>query len=517
MVAKKDSGKKAVKAKVASKAKKATASTKKAAVPVKKTKASTKKAAVSVKKTAGPAKKAAASEKIDMGQVKKVDDKSAGFQSYLDALGVMRVLVWGLVIGIIVGGVFAYAVLPRTAAPPEWVSPSAAVAPGGAQALSKAEITEKTRDYIIANMVSPSTSVVVTDVTEENGLYKLVINLAIPGGPSQDVESYAAKDGSLFFPSVLDMTAPISTSPPTTSSAHPTITPTQQETALSEQLVDDDPSIGPVDAPVTIVEFSDFQCPYCKSAASVVHQIIDTYGDSVRVVYRDFPLTSIHPHAQKAAEAAQCANDQGLFWEFHDIIFANQAAMAVDNLKQYAADLSLNSSTFDACLDSDKYKEEVLKDMQDGVNAGVGSTPTFFVGNEMVVGAVPFDNLKAVIDAQLNPHTTSAPISEASTLPTYAQSTPTVTQAYMISTEISDILAKVPCYCSCGAIGHDSLKECFISEDGEFADHASYCDICVSEALDVDQWYKEGLSIEEIRTRIDEKYSQYGVPTDTSL
>lgn len=87
----------------------------------------------------------------------------------------------------------------------------------------------------------------------------------------------------------------------------------------------------------------------------------------------------------------------------------------------------------------------------------------------------------------------------------------------MISTEISAVLAKVPCYCSCGAIGHDSLKGCFISEDGEFSDHASYCTICVDEALDVDQWYKEGVSVEEIRTRIDEKYSEYGEPTDTPL
>ncbi len=506
MAAKKGSTKKEVKTKAVSKAKKATASTKKAAVPVKKAVSSTKKAAAPVDKAKASPEKPAVTVKGDVTK--------DGFLSFLETLGVTRVLIWGLVVGIIVGGVFAYAVLPRTAAPQGGVLPSENVAPVAvAHTLSKAEITEKTREYILNNnMVIPGTSVVISNVTEENGLYRLMISLAIPGGPSQVVESYVTKDGALFFPSFLDMTVPIPTPPPTTVSVHPTQAPTQQQTALSERLVDDDPSIGPVDAPVTIVEFSDFQCPYCASAASVVHQIIDAYGDQVRVVYRDFPLTSIHPHAQKAAEAAQCANDQGRFWEFHDIIFANQAAMAVDNLKQYAKDLGMDSDTFDECLDSGKYTDEVLKDIQDGVNAGVSSTPTFFVNTEMVVGAKPFSAFQQIIDSILNPTS-----SGGSVLPTYAQSNPTVTQAYTISTEIPEILAKVPCYCSCGSIGHDSLKECFISENGEFSDHGSYCDICVSEALDVDQWYKEGVSIDEIRSRIDEKYKQYGEPTDTPL
>jgi len=184
-------------------------------------------------------------------------------------------------------------------------------------------------------------------------------------------------------------------------------------TRASEDLVDIDPSKGPENAPITIVEFSDFQCPFCAKAAPVVQQIVDTYGDKVRIVYRDFPLSSIHPDAQKAAEAAECADDQGKFWEFHDLLYANQDKMSVNDLKQFAKNLGLDSNTFDKCLDSGKHEVEVKKDMQDGINMGVTGTPSFFINGQYLSGAQPFLEFQQIIDSMLSLITTPDQISPA--------------------------------------------------------------------------------------------------------
>jgi protein-disulfide isomerase len=118
-------------------------------------------------------------------------------------------------------------------------------------------------------------------------------------------------------------------------------------------------------------------------------------------VVRDFPLSSIHPDAQKASEASECADDQGKFWEYHDVVFANQSAIDVDSLKGYAAELGLDTGTFDECLDSGKYEQEVLQDMQDGQAAGASGTPAFFINGQHVSGAQPFSVFQQVIDAAL--------------------------------------------------------------------------------------------------------------------
>ena len=127
-----------------------------------------------------------------------------------------------------------------------------------------------------------------------------------------------------------------------------------------------DPSLGRASAPVTLVEFSDFQCPFCQRVEPTLKQVRETYGDKVRIVWKDFPLTQIHPQAFKAGEAAHCAGDQGKYWEYHDRLFANQQALQPADLKKHAADLGLDAATFDACLDSSKYGERV----RDGVAAG---------------------------------------------------------------------------------------------------------------------------------------------------
>lgn len=174
----------------------------------------------------------------------------------------------------------------------------------------------------------------------------------------------------------------------------------QIPTQRVEVSADDDPSKGPADAPVTIIEFSDYQCPFCKKVEATINQIIETYGDKIRFVYRDFPL-GFHQYAQKAAEASECADEQGKFWEYHDKLFENQQAINIENMKRWARDLNLDPDKFDDCLDSGKYASEVQKDLQDGQAAGVSGTPTFFINGKKLSGAQPFSTFKAIIDAEL--------------------------------------------------------------------------------------------------------------------
>ena len=164
--------------------------------------------------------------------------------------------------------------------------------------------------------------------------------------------------------------------------------------------VDDDPSVGPANAPVTIVEFSDFQCPYCKLSVPLIKEILAKYPGKVRVVYRDYPGPN-HPHAQQAAEAAQCAGDQGKFWEYHDSLFDHQAPRTGWNFTELAKEIGLNQDAFAACLNTGRYREEVAKDLHDGFKLGVTSTPTFFINGRPLVGAKPFAEFQAVIDRLL--------------------------------------------------------------------------------------------------------------------
>jgi protein-disulfide isomerase len=183
--------------------------------------------------------------------------------------------------------------------------------------------------------------------------------------------------------------------------AQPTAGPTPTVGPVNVS-VDDDPSIGPADAPVTIIEFSDFQCPYCaRFQSDTLPQILSNYGDRVRFVYRDFPLVSLHANALKAAEASECADDQGAYWKYHDLLFQNQSALDDASLKSYAASLGLDTATFNQCLDSDKYMSEVQKDEQDGIAAGVQGTPSFFINGMPLTGAQPYSVFQAAIESAL--------------------------------------------------------------------------------------------------------------------
>ena len=161
------------------------------------------------------------------------------------------------------------------------------------------------------------------------------------------------------------------------------------------------PSRGPDNAVVTIVEFSDFQCPFCGGLFPTLKAIEKNYPDKVRLVYRQFPLTNIHPLAQKAAEASLCANDQNKFWEFHDSMFGDQAHLTVEDLKKRAAELKLNTAEFNTCLDSGAKEGAVKKDIDEASKLGVRSTPSMFINGRGIAGNQPYADIREVIEDEL--------------------------------------------------------------------------------------------------------------------
>lgn len=161
------------------------------------------------------------------------------------------------------------------------------------------------------------------------------------------------------------------------------------------------PSLGPADAPITIVEFSDFQCPYCRKFYEDTYRaLLDAYPGKIRFVYRNFPLTSIHPEAFPSAQAAMCANDQNAFWDYHDKLFSS-ADLGQSVYVQYASDLGLDMDKFQSCLSNGAHDAEITSDSNYALSIGVGSTPTFFVNGYKVEGAYPLDYFKQVIDQEL--------------------------------------------------------------------------------------------------------------------
>ena len=180
---------------------------------------------------------------------------------------------------------------------------------------------------------------------------------------------------------------------------------------VNVQIEDNDPVLGDPDAPVSVVEFSDFECPFCGRAyfdavADLKQSSYFTNGE-VNFIYKHFPLTSIHPRAQPSAEASLCADEQGMFWEYHDMLFENQASLDDASLKSYASQLGLDTNEFNDCLDSGEYGGEVSKELAQATAAGGRGTPYFVVINtetgdtQAVSGAVPFANLEAAINAVL--------------------------------------------------------------------------------------------------------------------
>ncbi len=166
------------------------------------------------------------------------------------------------------------------------------------------------------------------------------------------------------------------------------------------EVLADDPSRGPENAPLVLVEFSDFQCPYCQRATDTLRELLAEYEGQIRFVYKDYPLPN-HAQAFKAAEAGNCAQEQGKFWELHDEMFGHQDALDVPSLKTYAAELGLDEAAFSACLDGGRYAAGVQRDLAIGQQYGVSSTPTVFVNGRMVMGALPYDAFNEIIQEEL--------------------------------------------------------------------------------------------------------------------
>jgi predicted DsbA family dithiol-disulfide isomerase len=161
------------------------------------------------------------------------------------------------------------------------------------------------------------------------------------------------------------------------------------------------PSKGSADAPVTLVEFSDFECPFCRALAPTLQQISAHYKDKIRIVYFQFPLADMHKNALKAAEASLCAFEQGRFWQMHDAMFIDQSNLGIDAVKLKASALSMDMASFEACLDSGKTYPDVRKDVGEGVKVGVAGTPALFINGRVLVGNQPYAEIQRIIEDEL--------------------------------------------------------------------------------------------------------------------
>jgi protein-disulfide isomerase len=161
------------------------------------------------------------------------------------------------------------------------------------------------------------------------------------------------------------------------------------------------PVRGNPDAPVTIVEFSDFHCPFCRRAHPVIQQLLAKYGDRVRLVYKDMPLDNLHPNARAASEAGLCAAAQGKFWEFHDKLFASEPDASATTLNRIAQEVGIEVAPFEACYKERRFKAQVDSSVQDGTRLGVTGTPTFFINGRNLTGALPLESFAKVVDEEL--------------------------------------------------------------------------------------------------------------------
>jgi protein-disulfide isomerase len=181
----------------------------------------------------------------------------------------------------------------------------------------------------------------------------------------------------------------------------PTGTNTAPTVAQLKPVSKDDHVRGPENAAITLVEFSDLQCPFCQRFHPTVQRLLQEYPDKIRWVYRHYPLTQIHPEAQPAAEAAECAGQQGKFWEYVDSLFDNQQSLAAAYYPELAKTLKLNVSKFSACLTDGIGKAKIAADVAEGNQIGVNGTPTSYLNGQEVAGAQPYETVKAQVDALL--------------------------------------------------------------------------------------------------------------------
>ena len=237
------------------------------------------------------------------------------------------------------------------------------------------------------------------DKTIQEGLYALSIAILVAGIVLSFSIVYAANTISGNFNTTSGTAGTAENQQAQPQQNQPEQQPQEQDTV--QVSADNDPVKGNENAPVTIIEFSEFQCPFAgRFARDTLPSIMTNYIDTgkVKFVYRDFV---VHSSSQKAQEAAACADEQGKFWEYHDILYENQGALDDESLKGYAEQAGLDTNQFNSCFNSRKYKSEVEKDTSDGRTGGVSGTPTFFINGKKFVGAQPYDAFRAEIEAAL--------------------------------------------------------------------------------------------------------------------
>lgn len=255
----------------------------------------------------------------------------------------------------------------------------------------------KTIAFINQNLLQGFATATLESVSLVGDLYKLDILLTSNfTGDIQNATLYVTKDANLLFPTAIDL------------SQFVYIVEEEKEEINEGEITEEinvgagnDPVVGNPNATLSIIEYSDFQCPFCGKAYWTVKLLLEEYPEQVNLVYKNFPLPDKHPNAQKAAEAAECANAQGAFEAYHNMLFENQDALEVEDLKAYALNLSLDTAAFNLCLDSGAMAEEVAADKEEGLAAGVSGTPIFFIGEQKVEGNKKFSDFQLVIEEEL--------------------------------------------------------------------------------------------------------------------
>ena len=263
--------------------------------------------------------------------------------------------------------------------------------------VSKKVVEENLVGYL--NTVADS-EISLLDIIDEGNMYLATIKFQ-----GEEIPVYVTKDGEYYTTNLISLDENVNLGPSVVDSQPRQTTPPDSDSVdVSE---DDDAVLGDKDAPITIIEFSDYECPFCaRFYLNTLPQLKREYIDTgkVKLIYRDFPL-GFHQNAQKAAEATEIAEELGggeKFWEMHDKIFENQQAITIEDLVRYAEEIGLNKEKFKELLDTNKYENEVLEDFQDGQKAGVQGTPTFFINGQVLVGAQPFEAFQEIIEQELS-------------------------------------------------------------------------------------------------------------------
>ena len=311
------------------------------------------------------------------------------------------VIVLAAVISLLVGAVAGYMIASASSAkedqPQENMKDSENAAPPSTVPLN--ELQSRVMDFVNYRLVKPGVSAEVKSVDEMDQFYRFNLTFKQDGTEVAGASIYATKDGKYLILNLIELPEEVESG-----DTGKTVTPTPTPTTKTETKIDieNEPFKGDENAEIVIVEFSDYACPFCaKFAINTLPKIMENYN--VRFVYKDFPLPMHGEVAIKAHEAANCAADQGKYWEYHDILFQRQSEWK-DNASKfidYAKMLNLNVDEFQACLDSGKYREEVMQDVEEGKQLGIRGTPTFFINGERLVGAVPYEKFEEVIKRQL--------------------------------------------------------------------------------------------------------------------